>query len=226
MIGRSLADQTKWQVTIMLGGPSPCLGGKLTTLMSVHISTHLYHNLLLVRSHFGTTPDGKSFDEYLGEESYHQHIETTFDNFLHASFSKFVDTMYIVITYFNSVPGAEECNDRSLYSASKESTPEGDKMETDEDIGEGENEGDKGKGKIKESEINTAHPISQYELERERNIARNKEALKRADDDLREKYGDVCFESSKTKTKTPHMKKEASEGQRHISARLNVAGQR
>ena len=140
-------------------------------------------------------------------------------------FSKFVDTMYIVITYFNSVPGAEECNDRILYLASKESTPKGDKMETDEDIGEGENEGDKGKGKIKESEINTAHPISQYELEREHNIARNKEVLERVDDDLREKYRDVCFESSKTKTKMPCTKKEALEGQHCISARLNVAGQ-
>ena len=152
--------------------------------MSVHLSTHLYHNLLLVRSHFGTTPNGKSFDEYLGEEGYQQHIETTFDNFLHASFSKFVDTMYIVITYFNSVPSAEECNNRSLYSASKESTPKGDKMETNEDISEG----------IKESKINTAHPISQYELERECNIARNKKALKRVDNNLCEKYGDVCFE--------------------------------
>ena len=160
----------------MLGGPSPRLGGKLTTLMSVHISTHLYHNLLLVRSHFGTTPNGKSFDKYLGEEGYRQHIEMTFDNFLHASFSKFVDTMYIMITYFNSLPGTEECNDCSLYSASKE--------------------------------------------------VRNKEVLKRVDDNLREKYRDVCFELSKTKTKTPHMKKEASEGQCHISARLNVAGQR
>ena len=134
--------------------------------------------------------------------------------------------MYIVITYFNSVPGAEECNDCSLYLASKESTPEGDKMETDEDIGEGENEGDKGKGKIKESEINTAHPISQYELERECNIARNKEALKRVDNNLREKYGDVCFELSKTKTKTPRTKKEALEGQRRISARLKVVWKR
>ena len=210
----------------MLGGPSPRLGGKLMMLMSVHISMHLYHNLLLVRSHFGTTPDGKLFDEYLGKEGYRQHIKTTFDNFLHVLFSKFVDTMYIVITYFNSVPGAEECNDRSLYSASKESMPEGHKMETDEDIGKGKNEGDKGKGKIKESEINTAHPISQYELERECNIVRNKEVLRRVDNNLREKYGDVCFESSKTKTKMPHMKKEESEGQCRISARLNVAGQR
>lgn len=77
----------------MLGGPTPRLNGKLTTLMSVEISMHFHHNLPLSRCHFGTTTDGKTFEEYLGEEGYQQHIETTFDNFLHASFSKFMDTM-------------------------------------------------------------------------------------------------------------------------------------
>jgi hypothetical protein len=44
---------------------------------------------LLVRCHFGKTTDGKTFEEFLGHDGYYQHLESTFDDFLHASFSKF-----------------------------------------------------------------------------------------------------------------------------------------
>jgi len=97
-----------------------------------------------------------------------------------------------------------------------------------DEIGEREDKADKGKGKGKESKNNAASPISQYEVERERNIVRNREALKKVDGDFREKYGDVVFELDQMKTKTSRRKKVKadSEGQHRVSARLNVAGQR
>ena len=123
-------------------------------------------------------------------------------------------------------PGTEECNDCSLNLSSKESTPQADKIKADE-IGKRENKVDKGKGK-KESKNDAEGPMSQYEAERERNIARNKEALKKLDEDFREKYGDVGFELDKTITKTSRRKKEKAhlEGQHRVSARLSVVEQR
>ena len=120
-------------------------------------------------------------------------------------------------------PGTEECNDRSLNLSSKESTPQADEIKADE-IG---NKVDKGKGK-KESKNDAEGPMSQYEAERERNIARNKEALKKLDEDFREKYGDVGFELDKTITKTSQRKKEKAhlEGQHRVSVRLSVMEQR
>ncbi|KIJ92075.1 hypothetical protein K443DRAFT_13876, partial [Laccaria amethystina LaAM-08-1] len=62
-IGQSIADQTKWQVMIIVGGPTPHLNGKLTTLIC----------------HFGKTTDGKTFEEFLGHDGYYQHLESTFE---------------------------------------------------------------------------------------------------------------------------------------------------
>ena len=179
---------------------------------------------LLIRCHFGTTADGKNFEEFLGHEGYHEHLESTFDDFLHASFSKFSVFLHRLKKLTRQYLGDDDCNNRRLDVDSKESTPseafEGDAVDR------GMKKEQSGNGKTKErTSSDVTPPISQYELERERNIARNREALKRVDDELLEMYGDVGLQKKKpvTKAKT---KKDKPEGKHRVSARLNVAEQR
>ena len=182
---------------------------------------------LLIRCHFGTTANGKNFKKILGHEGYHKHLESTFDDFLHASFSKFSVFLHRLKKLTRQYLGDDDCNNRSLDVDSKESTPS-EAFEEDAVNREMKKE-QSGNGKTKErTSSDVAPPISQYELEWEQNIARNREALKRVDDELLEMYGDVGLQKKKpvTKAKMSLKKKDKPEGKCCVSARLNVAEQR
>ncbi|KAM6500769.1 hypothetical protein JOM56_003783, partial [Amanita muscaria] len=68
----ALAEQTGWQVTIMVGGPEPRQNGQ--------ISSVIYHQ--------GLTKDGQNFHTYLGHQVFEKRIVDSFDDFLHASYSE------------------------------------------------------------------------------------------------------------------------------------------
>ncbi|KAH6888248.1 hypothetical protein BKA70DRAFT_1443242 [Coprinopsis sp. MPI-PUGE-AT-0042] len=70
-ICESISKETGWSVSIIVGGPHPTYGGRIATLSR----------------HFGRTPDGRSFDEFLGKQEYARQV-ALFDDFLLESFDE------------------------------------------------------------------------------------------------------------------------------------------
>ncbi|KIL55029.1 hypothetical protein M378DRAFT_18307 [Amanita muscaria Koide BX008] len=68
----SIAQQTGWNVLVIVGGPNPRLGGKITTLAL----------------HQGTTMDGKTFETFLENDGFEKNVMSKFDDFLHESFDQ------------------------------------------------------------------------------------------------------------------------------------------
>ncbi|KAH6880248.1 hypothetical protein BKA70DRAFT_1239037 [Coprinopsis sp. MPI-PUGE-AT-0042] len=178
-IGQSVAEETGWFVSITVGGPHPSYGGKLVTLS-------------YCSQHFGRTPDGKGFAEFIGKEEYDRHLHL-FDDFLLASFDDTNRTARAV----EHKEGPVEYDNVDAYSEGEEDEEEkDDKDDADADAdnnndqdseGEGDqlttqsasnaktgSEDDKQTPKAKKS---ATSQLSEYELERERNIARNKAKL-------------------------------------------------
>ena len=77
-IGESIIKLTGWNVSILVGGPMPCEGGKITTYMFVIFllqrETMQIDLGLLISAHFGKTNAGSDFKEFLGDEEYENHI--------------------------------------------------------------------------------------------------------------------------------------------------------
>ncbi|KAM6492907.1 hypothetical protein JOM56_011041 [Amanita muscaria] len=140
----ALERQTGWQVTILAGGPVPRLGGQIQTLA-------LHHGKMI---------HGKDFHNFLDDDSENSFVKygplmASFDNFLHASFSK----SGCVTTGRHATD--EMCQKRALI----------DDEEDDESSNVSDKEIEPSVGK------EGSEPVCKYEKKKAENIARNNAML-------------------------------------------------
>ncbi|KIJ91185.1 hypothetical protein K443DRAFT_135548 [Laccaria amethystina LaAM-08-1] len=100
-IGESLMSQTGWNVSILMGGPTPDSDGVIMTYLS----------------HTGKTKDGETFEKFIGNKDYDEKLLLPFEAFLNASFCKYPDKVETAkLTLFIA---EEDCAARSLKSKEK-----------------------------------------------------------------------------------------------------------
>jgi hypothetical protein len=137
-VGESIVKQTGWNVSILVGGPMPRLGGELTTYMFVIFllqreMTHIDLGLL-ISTHFGQTLAGSDFKEFLGDDEYENHIIAPFDNFLHESFGTRGNPVeYARVTNLLTGPDACKSRARGMLGLKDNSSAANEDDEDDED---------------------------------------------------------------------------------------------
>ncbi|KAH6887832.1 hypothetical protein BKA70DRAFT_1443491 [Coprinopsis sp. MPI-PUGE-AT-0042] len=146
-IGQSLANETGWFASMTIGGPHPAYGGKLVTFSR----------------HFGKTGDGKTYEEFIGAEEFARQL-ALFDDFLLAAFDE-SDRKDRVC---DAKEGPVVYDDVNMQSEDE------DEDEADDAEHSTSSRKENADDKPKRSAI---AQLSEYELEKEKNIARNKALL-------------------------------------------------
>lgn len=141
-----------------------------------------------LRFHLGKSSEDETFEEFLGAESYEECITSTFDDYLNSSFCE--SNQYQQMTVYIDVPVAlAERKARALNIGSKENTP---------DL--------TGQGLASSSSI-VGEKISEYELEKQRNIQRNADLLRKLDEDYVKKHGEIPSPLASSSAKKPRKRK-------------------
>ncbi|KAH9955191.1 hypothetical protein BGW80DRAFT_1566314 [Lactifluus volemus] len=148
----SIAKQTGWNVLVIVGGPNPRLGGKITTLAL----------------HQGTTTDGKTFEGFLGNDRFEKKVMSKFDDFLHESFDQGECTARALNI------GSKE-NTPVLESITLSDS------DSDDDDGDDDDDYERSKtrknAKSRSSSGTTSMRLREFEQEKAKRIARNKKLL-------------------------------------------------
>ncbi|KAH6905401.1 hypothetical protein BKA70DRAFT_1431013 [Coprinopsis sp. MPI-PUGE-AT-0042] len=150
-IGQSLANETGWFASMTIGGPHPAYGGKLVTFSR----------------HFGKTGDGKTYEEFVGAEEFACQL-ALFNDFLLAAFDESDHKDRVC----DAKEGPVVYDDVNMQSDDEDKDKDKDEADDAEHstLSRKENADDKPKR-------SAIAQLSEYELEKEKNIARNKALL-------------------------------------------------
>jgi hypothetical protein len=116
----AVTKQTGWNIMIIVGGPQPRLGGKVSTLVWVN-SHHRAFNIrpTFFSFHEGKTTDGKTFEGFLGGDQFEKRVMSKFDDFLSESFGKLLLRLKHAAETWCSRADQAECAARALNVGSK-----------------------------------------------------------------------------------------------------------
>ncbi|KAH6886030.1 hypothetical protein BKA70DRAFT_1236758 [Coprinopsis sp. MPI-PUGE-AT-0042] len=142
-IGQSIANETGWFASMVIGGPHPAYGGKVVTFSR----------------HYGKTRDGNTYEEFLGAEESARQL-SLFDDFLLAAFDASNCKDYICDTKEGPV----------VYDGVSDQSDDDDDDDDDGDTSQSTTRSPK-------NNCSAVAQLSEYELEKERNIARNNALL-------------------------------------------------
>ncbi|KAF8335187.1 hypothetical protein F5887DRAFT_1079268 [Amanita rubescens] len=167
-IGENICNQTGWNITFLVGGPSPKEGGKIITYIL----------------NCGKTPTGKDYEAFLGDKAYGKHILDPFDTFLQKAFPQDIRDARRL-----DEDGSQE-DDDDLEEACKEGVDAGshggpDSSGSNDGSLEKESDGTMdmaGDGQGEKTEVVKPRAKQggkcEYELTKEANIRRNQEVLR------------------------------------------------
>lgn len=145
--------------------------------------------------HFGKTEDDRNFEQYVGEPEWTESIVSRFDEFLHESFRKLL--YQLIESSSHRFTASEVCEARALL-------PEEDDDEDDDEQsmpvnGDSDKQNDVLPPSISKSQKNGK---SDYEIQREKNIERNKAIERKLHASMVAKYGDVFDTPGQQKKKS------------------------
>ncbi|KAJ3495297.1 hypothetical protein NLJ89_g10648 [Agrocybe chaxingu] len=157
-IGTSLHTQTGWNVTIMLGGPSPKRGGQIVSYVM----------------HFGKNQEGEDYQAYLGDD-YEDAFLSSFDDFLNDVFPLDV----CLSRSLGAVAKDGEATGGDHSEAPQKDPNEESTVPDKRSEGKGHKEGTTNAGGVTKSQEKIPElNMSDYEREKAANIERNKALFK------------------------------------------------
>ncbi|KAF8202531.1 hypothetical protein BJ912DRAFT_920884 [Pholiota molesta] len=217
-IGHSVLKQTGWNITMIVGGPSP--DGDQLMSYAVHV---------------GQNEDGKKFNQFLGNTAYKEHILEQYDNFLNDCFKKKTGSasQTLVAKPEDLIPDDDESSDeeetgmKGYGEGNGGDDNGGDEHEGNDDDDEdnvgNDGEGDSGGEVLPAPKVQKAGK-SEYELRKEQNMAYLQVKLA----EVKASYPIDTIEPVAKKLRKPRSKNKKDEGEqggRRESARLKSSSE-